>query len=161
MLPMRESVRSLQRAVPLGRPFFIRELRFARRRQTRCHLPAGTMFFDGGRAQELRYVKLRRCLYGCAGSMQVLHIRPLCREMFAPKKRPMFFSLASDARTRAASAAEKTLVPAAWPSGIARFGAVTTCDDCAAVDACEDWMTRTTRKTEAPPPFCPNASALL
>jgi hypothetical protein len=78
--------------------------------------------------------------------------------MFAPKKRPMFFSLTSNAPTRAASAAEKTLVPAAWPSGIARFGAVTTCDDCAAIDACEDWMTRT---AEAPPPFCPNASALL
>jgi uncharacterized protein DUF6455 len=81
--------------------------------------------------------------------------------MIAPKKRPMFFSLSTSAPTGAAPAAAKTLVPAAWPSGIARFGAVTTCDDCAVIEACEDWLTRSQARTDAPPPFCPNASDLL
>ncbi len=74
------------------------------------------------------------------------------------KKTPMFFPLSFSDYTDIAPAAAKTLVPAAWPSGISRLGAVAACDDCGVVAACEEWLKAAPDRVEAPPPFCPDAS---
>lgn len=53
-------------------------------------------------------------------------------------------------------------IPAAWPTGMARFGAVVThCGTCAVVDECDRWVARSGEKPVAPPPFCPDPPDLV
>jgi hypothetical protein len=58
--------------------------------------------------------------------------------MIANTKTPMFFPLSSGICADAASPAEKALVPAAWPSGIAQFGTSRTSEDGEAARSCDD-----------------------
>lgn len=52
---------------------------------------------------------------------------------------------------------DEKLVPAAWPTGMARYGAVVTdCKACPEAEACDRWIAQSPEKPVAPPPFCPN-----
>ena len=73
----------------------------------------------------------------------------------------MFLSLPSnDIRSEASSAAENSLVPAAWPSGMAQFGTPRTCGDGAMLDVCEDRVKRPSGLAETPARFRADESDL-